>query len=180
VLLWVVSSLQMGRTFGLGAWPAPIESLAGWARAWRVSSNYGLFAIMTTTRDEIQIEGSDDGTTWKPYAFRWKPGDMQRRPGFVAPYQPRLDWQMWFAALSSFESEPWFGRFCERLLLGTPEVTRLLATNPFPDHPPRYLRAQLYRYSFTDRAARHATGAWWQRELQRDYTPVLSLRGRRE
>jgi hypothetical protein len=178
VFLWVLSSLQMGRTFGWRDWPGPVRTLLYYAQSLHVSSNYGLFAVMTTTRPEIRVEGSDDGTTWKTYEFRWKPGDVQRRPGFVAPHQPRLDWQMWFAALGSFDREPWFGRFCERLLLGTPAVTQLLATNPFPDHPPRYVRARQDRYRFTNIATRSATGAWWESEPLPPYSPTLSLRGR--
>jgi hypothetical protein len=143
----------------------------------RITSHYGLFAVMTTTRPEIRVEGSDDGSIWKEYVFRHKAGDPSRVPRFVAPHQPRLDWQMWFAALGRFESEQWFQRFCERLLLGgSPEVSRLLARDPFPDHPPRFVRARLDQYRFTSAAQRRATGSWWQVEPAGDYSPVLSLR----
>jgi hypothetical protein len=116
---------------------------------------------MTRTRNEIVVEGSDDGVFWQPYEFKWKPGDVNRRPGLVAPFQPRLDWQMWFAALGSFRDE-WFIRFLVKVKQGSPEVLSLLESNPFPGTPPRYLRAVVYRYEFT-RSGDH-TSAWWQRE----------------
>jgi hypothetical protein len=132
---------------------------------------------MTTSRPEIIVDGSQDGETWLPYEFKYKPGDLKERPHFVEPLQPRLDWQMWFAALSSYENNPWFINFCVRLLQGLPEVLSLLKTNPFPDKPPRYIRAVVYDYHFTDFAERRAEGTWWQRELKGLYCPILSLRG---
>src|SRR6185295_16023291 len=130
---------------------------------------------MTTRRPEIILEGSDDGTAWRAYEFRYKPGELRRRPEFVAPHQPRLDWQMWFAALRDFQSEPWFLPFCERLLQGSPSVVALLARNPFPANPPRYLRAWAYDYKFTLSAQRRESGAWWRRELLGPYCPALML-----
>src|SRR5207248_7940402 len=138
-------------------------------------NQYGLFAVMTKERPEIRIEGSRDGVSWKTYEFRYKPGEPTRAPRFVAPFQPRLDWQMWFAALGDYRSEGWLLRFCEQLLRGSRPVLALLRTNPFPDAPPRYLRAMLDRYRFTDQAARRATGAWWRREPLGPYAPVLTL-----
>ncbi len=142
----------------------------------RAVSRYGLFAVMTTMRDEIVLEGSDDGTSWSEYEFRYKPGDTQRRPPWVAPHQPRLDWQMWFAALDRFDAQPWFQALCVRLLEGSPPVLRLLASDPFQGRPPRYLRAVLYRYHFSDATARRTQGAWWTRERLGPYSPTLSLR----
>jgi predicted DCC family thiol-disulfide oxidoreductase YuxK len=141
--------------------------------ALRSFNGYGLFMVMTTERPEIVVEGSDDGTTWKPYEFRWKPGDPMRRPRFVAPHQPRLDWQMWFAALGGWEENQWVGSFLARLLEGSRPVLGLLAQNPFPDHPPRYVRAVLYDYRFTDAAERRRTGAWWRRREVGPYSPVF-------
>ncbi len=155
-------------------WPGAVISVARAALPFRSVNNYGLFMVMTTSRPEIILEGSDDGAAWKPYEFRWKPGDVTRRPRFVAPHQPRLDWQMWFAALGTYDEQPWFVPFCARLLEGAPSVTRLLAKNPFPNAPPRYLRATVYEYRFTSRAERRATGAWWKREQKGLYLPVLS------
>jgi hypothetical protein len=116
-----------------------------------------------------------DGETWLDYEFRYKPGDLRQPPHWVAPYQPRLDWQMWFAALSNYQGSPWFVNFMVRLLQGSPAVTGLLATNPFPDAPPKYVRAELFNYSFTDFAARRATGQWWARQPRGLYFPRISL-----
>jgi len=146
-----------------------------WLDSFRSVNGYGLFRVMTTTRREIVVEGSDDGTTWRAYEFRYKPGDPMRRPGFVEPHQPRLDWQMWFAALSPYEVTYWFQEFLTRLLQGSPAVLGLLRTNPFPDHPPKYVRADLYDYHFTSPAERRKTGAWWTRTYVGPYSPVLSL-----
>ena len=156
--------------------PDSLQYLNDIAQSFRLVSGYGLFAVMTTTRNEIIIEGSNDRRTWVPYEFEWKPGDLTRRPRFVAPHQPRLDWQMWFAALSDYESNPWFKNFLVRLLEGTPEVTALLAVNPFPKTPPRFIRALVYEYHFTDFSTLWKTGEWWRRDLKGDYTPVLNLK----
>ena len=144
----------------------------------RLVNGYGLFAVMTTEGPEIRIEGSADGVRWQPYEFKWKPGDVNRRPRFVAPHQPRLDWQMWFAALGSYQDNPWVGQFLRRLLRISPDVVRLLKKNAFADKPPNFIRAVLYDYRFTDFAARRATGAWWRVERRGLYSPVLSLHGR--
>jgi len=156
--------------------PQPLQGLLRWASPLRTINSYGLFAVMTTTRPEIVVEGSDDGRTWQPYEFKWKPGDLKRRPSFVAPHQPRLDWQMWFAALGDYRGNPWFVNLLVRLAQGAPEVLSLLENNPFPQKPPRYLRAVLFEYHFTDFATRHATGDWWRRERKGLYCPELSLR----
>jgi predicted DCC family thiol-disulfide oxidoreductase YuxK len=142
----------------------------------RTANSYGLFAVMTTSRPEIIIEGSDDGQTWRPYEFKYKPGNLAHRPQFCWPHQPRLDWQMWFAALSDYQRNPWFIDFCARLLENDRTVTRLLAHNPFPEQAPVYIRALVYDYRFTTFAERRATGHWWKRELLGWYCPVLSLR----
>jgi len=174
-----VSTVQMGSLLGLQyLCPAPLVGLVVALQPWQVVNSYGLFAVMTTSRPEIVVEGSDDGTTWHAYAFPYKPGDLRRRPAFVAPHQPRLDWQMWFAALGTYREAPWFLRFCEQLLRGSPDVLALLADNPFPRHPPRYIRATRYDYHFTDLATKRAEGAWWRRSPKGLYCPVLSLRER--
>lgn len=127
---------------------------------------------MTTERDEIIVEGSNEGQNWRPYTFRWKPGDVRDRPGLVAPHQPRIDWQMWFAALSSYRQNEWFLNFLIRLLEGSPNVLALLDGNPFPEKPPRYIRAVLYEYHFTH----YGDGsAWWRRERKGLYCPPISL-----
>lgn len=145
----------------------------------RSINGYGLFASMTRQRDEIVLEGSDDGVNWRAYAFTWKPGDVNRRPRFCTPHMPRLDWQMWFAALGEIRSQPWLVNTMVRLLEGEPAVLRLLASNPFPDRPPRQVRALAYGYRFTTFAERRATGAWWRRDATpRVYCPPLQLRPR--
>jgi hypothetical protein len=157
--------------------PAPALKVLGWADPFRSVNSYGLFRVMTTSRSEIVVEGSDDGVTWRPYEFRYKPGALTRRPAFVEPHQPRLDWQMWFAALSGPGLAPWFGDFLARLLEGSPAVLGLLGSNPFPDHPPRFVRAELYDYRFTDAGQRRASGAWWVRTFLGTYMPPVSLPG---
>jgi hypothetical protein len=132
---------------------------------WRSINAYHLFASMTQVRDEITIEGSDDGTTWKEYAFRWKPGPVDRAPAFVAPHQPRVDFQLWFLLLHGGSTEPYFQTLLARLLTAPDAVAALFATDPFPGVPPRALRLAFYRYRFTDLATRRADGTWWQREL---------------
>jgi hypothetical protein len=142
----------------------------------RSVNDYGLFRVMTRHRQEIIVEGSDDGRTWQRYDFKYKPGDLFQRPRFIEPHQPRLDWQMWFAALANFDATPWFQAFLARLLQGAPEVLGLLRTNPFPSHPPTYVRALLYDYEFSDAEQRARSGVWWTQHLVGAYSPVLSLR----
>jgi predicted DCC family thiol-disulfide oxidoreductase YuxK len=156
-------------------WPRPLVAIRGRLQSFRIMSGYGLFRVMTKNRDEIVIEGSTDGIDWLPYEFKWKPGDVMRAPDWCAPHQPRLDWQMWFAALGSYRENPWFGRLIVRLLEGSEDVRRLLKKNPFPHEPPRYIRAMFYRYRFTTLRERRETGAWWNREELREYLPTVSL-----
>lgn len=177
-VILVISSAEMLGTLGLTLpWPRPVVVLYSWVAPFRSINSYGLFAVMTTRRPEIVVEGSRDGRTWLAYEFRWKPGDLARSPRFVAPYQPRLDWQMWFAALGRSEDNAWFVRFLLRLLDGSPQVTSLLERNPFGATPPRFVRAVLYDYRFTDLATRRAHGTWWRREPMGLYCPALSRTG---
>jgi hypothetical protein len=148
------------------SWGEP--ALLRWTDPFHTSSGYGLFRVMTTQRPEINIEGSDDGITWKQYEFRWKAGDVRRRPRFVAPHQPRLDWQMWFAALHPPSHIRLLEGLTRALLDNRPQVTGLLANNPFPDHPPRYVRFVFCQYEFTSFDERRDSGAWWKsREVGR-------------
>jgi predicted DCC family thiol-disulfide oxidoreductase YuxK len=158
-----------------GELPEPIGAVMDFLEPFRLVNRYGLFAIMTTMRPEIIVEGSNDGQNWQAYEFRYKAGDMNRPPLWVAPLQPRLDWQMWFAALGTYQQNPWFINFLLRLLQGSPDVLQLLDKNPFPDHPPRYVRATLYDYHFTDPATLSSTGAWWRREPIELYVPPIAL-----
>jgi hypothetical protein len=152
------------------------RSLREVAAPFRSVNPYGLFAVMTTRRLEIEVEGSLDGVEWRPYAFGHKPGALDRRPTWAAPFQPRLDWQMWFAALSRQEEEVWFGRFMRRLLEGSLPVLDLMARDPFAGRAPRYVRATLYQYRFTAPRAGE-TGAWWTRERLREYAAPAELAG---
>jgi hypothetical protein len=169
VVLWPVAAVLLAAAAAHQLWtvgirpPAPLRFPARLIAPLSAVNGYGLFAVMTTSRPEIVVEGSDDGVRFKPYAFRWKPGDPGRAPWFVAPHQPRLDWQMWFAALGTCERNPWFTRFLLRLSEASPPVLALLADDPFAGRPPRFLRAVLYDYRFTDGAARRRTGEWWAR-----------------
>jgi lipase maturation factor 1 len=156
-------------------WPRFLVAIYGRMEPFRMVNGYGLFRVMTKDRDEIVIEGSSDGIDWLPYEFKWKPGDVMRAPGWCAPHQPRLDWQMWFAALGTPRENPWLGGLIVRLLQGSPSVSGLLARNPFPREPPRYVRAMFYRYRFTTLREHRQTGAWWKREELREYLPTVSL-----
>jgi predicted DCC family thiol-disulfide oxidoreductase YuxK len=156
--------------------PAPLAEAVNISYRLRIAGGYGLFTTMTTRRPEIIVEGSNDGETWLAYTFPYKPGDLRRPPPFVAPHQPRLDWQMWFAALGgSYRNADWTTAFARRLLDGKPDVLALLETNPFPDAPPRYIRMQIMDYGFTDAATRAQTGYWWTRGSAREFLPVVSL-----
>ncbi|HJV65598.1 MAG TPA: lipase maturation factor family protein [Geomonas sp.] len=137
-----------------------------------ISNHYGLFAVMTTDRLELVVEGSMDGSGWQEYEFRWKPGDPKRPPRQAAPHMPRLDWQMWFAALAPNRLEPWLQNFLVRLLQGQPEVLALLADNPFPSAPPTYIRVSVYRYTFSDYQKRSEQSTWWERTLIGRFQPI--------
>ena len=140
-----------------------------------VVNGYGLFAVMTTQRDEIVIEGSNDGVEWREYEFHYKPGDLSRRPPWNIPHQPRLDWQMWFAALDDPRRLGWFQRFLRRVLQNEPSVIALMERNPFPDRPPTYVRALFYDYTYSS-AAEKSQGIWWDRRLLGLYFPVARLK----
>jgi hypothetical protein len=176
-LLLLLAALQFGSMlYGRADLPGPARALLAAAGPFRSVNHYGLFAVMTTRRSEIVLEGTRDGTTWEAYGFRWKPGDVAHRPAFIAPHMPRLDWQMWFAALDDYRGQGWLRNLEVRLLEGEPRALALLAEDPFGSTPPLAVRAQLYDYRFTTRAERQATGAWWVREAHGPYSPPLSRR----
>ncbi|MDC0206467.1 lipase maturation factor family protein [Nitrospinae bacterium] len=157
------------------SYPSAFISTVNTIRPFHIVNRYGLFAVMTTSRPEIFIKGSSDGKEWKTYKFKWKPENLNKAPAFVAPHQPRLDWQMWFAALSNYERNPWLIQFMTRLLQGSTPVIDLLESNPFPQKPPKYIQAVVYDYWFTNSETKEKTGNWWQREFKGAYTPVLQL-----
>jgi predicted DCC family thiol-disulfide oxidoreductase YuxK len=175
LLIVFCSLVQMDLRFG-GSPPAVAQTVDSLFEPLHMVSGYGLFAVMTTQRDEIVIEGSADGADWREYEFRYKPGDLARRPPWNIPHQPRLDWQMWFAALEDPRRLQWFPRFLKALLENQPAVLALMEKNPFPETPPRYVRAQFYDYRFSDRVEK-ASGRWWHRHLLGTYYPEVSLKG---
>jgi len=140
----------------------------------RVANRYGLFAVMTRNRYEIEFQGTRDGTTWIAYPFRYKPQDVRKAPGLYAPYQPRFEWNLWFASLGSVQENQWVLNTEERLLENSPPVLRLFAANPFERKPPIAVRAVAYQYWFTTRDERARTGAWWRREFLGAYAPAAT------
>jgi Lipase maturation factor len=149
----------------------------------RIVNTYGAFGSVSRNRDEVIVEGTDASaieatTTWREYEFKGKPGDVRRLPRQFAPYHLRLDWLMWFLPLSSRYGERWFVPFLTRLLEGDRPTLALLRSNPFPDKPPRFIRARLYRYRFTTPDERRDTGAWWSRTLIGEVMPPVTLRER--
>jgi len=141
---------------------------------------YGAFGSVTRERQEVVLEGTSAAelspdAEWREYEFKGKPGDPRRRPPQIAPYHLRLDWLMWFAALSPHYAEAWFPRLVEKLLANDRAVLRLIRHNPFPDAPPRWIRARYYHYRFTTGAERKETAAWWVRQLVGDYLRPVSL-----
>lgn len=147
-----------------------------WIAPFRIVNSYGLFAVMTKSRPEIIIEGSNDGQDWRVYEFKYKPGNLSRPPIWVQPHQPRLDWQMWFAALGNYQQNPWFINLAQRLLENSKPVLNLLKSNPFPDAPPRFIRSNLYDYHFTSFPERKISNNWWKRSEIGSYLPQASLK----
>jgi predicted DCC family thiol-disulfide oxidoreductase YuxK len=173
VLIVFCSLVEMDLRFG-GSPPATAREVDRLIEPLHIVSGYGLFAVMTTQRDEIIIEGSNDGVEWREYEFRYKPGDLMRAPPWNIAHQPRLDWQMWFAALEDPRGLPWFPGLLRRILQNEPTVTALLAKNPFPDKPPVYVRALFYDYTYASRADK-AKGFWWERRPLGLYFPAVRL-----
>ena len=141
---------------------------------------YGAFGSVTRERYEVIVEGTDEdvltpATKWREYEFKGKPGDPSRSPPQIAPYHLRLDWLMWFAAMSEYYQHPWFVHFLEKLLRADADTLSLLKTNPFPNQAPRYVRAELYQYHFTTPEERKRTGQWWTRQRAGRYFPPVSL-----
>jgi hypothetical protein len=174
-LIMLVSVAGLAGMFGFRV-PSIADAVLAPAARFGIVNQYGLFASMTTSRPEISIEGSNDSVDWQPYVFPYKPGPLNRAPGWAEPFQPRLDWQMWFAALGNYRENPWLLRFMERLLEGSPPVLDLVERNPFAGKPPKYIRAMVYDYQFTTFEERRKTGNWWKRELKGTYFPPISLR----
>ncbi len=156
--------------------PAPVAWTLQQLSGFRSINSYGLFAVMTTQRHEILIEGSADGQTWREYLLKWRPGPVDEAPRFVAPHQPRLDWQMWFAALGRCENNPWLIHLQQRLLEGAPLARGFFREDPFAGAPPpRFVRTRLFDYRFSSFSEWRTTGAWWTRRELGPYCPPLTL-----
>ena len=152
--------------------PLPTSPVAA-LEPFRIANRYGLFAVMTRGRYEIEFQGSNDGEHWETYPFLYKPQNVDDRPRIYAPYQPRFDWNLWFASLGSWRENIIVPSTEERLLAGSPDVLALFAGNPFPNAPPKQMRAVIWQYWFTSMAEKRATGAWWKRRELGLYAPVL-------
>lgn len=169
---------------GLSYWP--VRNLLSHRQQMNASFNtfhlvntYGAFGVISRTRDEVVIEGTDDvrvtdQTVWREYEFKGKPGDVHRMPRQWAPYHLRLDWLMWFAAISPGYAHQWLRGFIERLLRNDRDTLKLLQRNPFPDKPPQFVRARLYRYRFSTWAELRHDHVWWHRSLLGEYVPAVS------
>ena len=139
----------------------------------RVANTYGLFAVMTRARYEIEFQGTSDGTTWVAYPFRCKPQDVRLAPRIYAPYQPRFEWNLWFASLGTWVENRWVLNTEVRLLQNQPSTLQLFAGNPFAGKPPIAVRAMQWQYWFTSREEKQKTGAWWNRTLIGEYAPAV-------
>jgi predicted DCC family thiol-disulfide oxidoreductase YuxK len=185
LIVFMGSSMMSAKFFGVFPWPS--EHIIKLIGQFGIVNSYGLFAVMTTSRPEIIVEGSNDGETWSEYKFKYKPGDLDKSPKWAAPHQPRLDWQMWFEGLNAqrnmrasgdpatYRYNVWFSNFMIRLLQGSPDVLALLDKNPYPAAPPKYIRAAVYDYSFTSPEERRETGNWWKREYKGIYLAPMTL-----
>ncbi|HVN93244.1 MAG TPA: lipase maturation factor family protein [Terracidiphilus sp.] len=141
----------------------------------RIANQYGLFAVMTRGRYEIEFQRSEDGTNWTPYPFQYKPQALNEAPGIYAPYQPRFDWNLWFASLGDWRDNEIVPLTEERLLVGDRDVLTLFRSDPFAENPPRYVRAVLWQYWFTTEAQKRSSGDWWRREYLGLYAPELTV-----
>src|SRR5579864_865984 len=160
-MIWMFTKVPLPTT--------PVSAL----EPFRIANRYGLFAVMTRGRFEIEFQGSNDGQTWVVYPFRYKPQALDRPPGIYAPYQPRFDWNLWFASLGSWRDYPFVPNTEVRLLENEKDVLALFAGNPFSQAPPHQIRAVLWQYWLTTMAEKRATGMWWRRELVGLYAPTL-------
>lgn len=174
LLVWIFYATTAQMIWMIAPAPLPTSPVT-LLDPFRIANRYGLFAVMTRGRYEIEFQGSNDGQTWTPYPFRYKPQDLDKAPRIYAPYQPRFDWNLWFASLGEWRDNPMVLRTERRLLTNDPDVLSLLGANPFPQGPPRQVRAVLWRYWFTSMAEKRAHGLWWRRESLGLYAPAIQL-----
>ena len=169
-IFYATSALLIFMVFPMAPLPSgPIRAL----EPFRIANEFGLFAVMTRERYEIEFQGSRDGQTWTAYPFRNKPQDVHAPPRIYAPYQPRFDWNLWFASLGNWRQYPFVLNVEERLLAGEPDVLALFAGNPFPGQPPKQIRVVLWQYWFTGWNEKREQGLWWRREQIGLYGPTL-------
>jgi len=172
MLTWIFYATLAQLVWMVKPWPLPTTPVSA-LEPFRVANRYGLFAVMTRGRYEIEFQGSDDGQNWLVYPFRFKPQDPRKAPRIYAPYQPRFDWNLWFASLSSWRQEPIIVRTEQNLLRGDADVLLLFAGNPFPRAPPRQVRCVVWQYWFTTPAEKQSQGMWWKRRQLGLYAPTL-------
>ena len=172
MLTWIFYATTVEMVWMVKPWPLPTTPVSA-LEPFRIANRYGLFAVMTRGRYEIEFQGSEDGQTWLVYPFRFKPQDPSKPPGIYAPYQPRFDWNLWFASLSSWRQEPIIVRTEQSLLRGDADVLLLFSGNPFPHAPPRQVRAVMWQYWFTTPEEKRSQGMWWRRQQLGLYAPTL-------
>ena len=172
-LTWIFYATTAQLIWMFSPVPLPMSPVAA-LEPLRIANRYGLFGIMTRGRYEIEFQGSEDGQNWIAYPFRYKPQDPAKPPGIYAPYQPRFDWNLWFASLGSWQDYPIVPRTEVRLLSNDKDVLALFADNPFPKEPPREIRAVLWQYWFTSMSEKRSTGLWWRRQYLGLYAPALT------
>jgi hypothetical protein len=172
VLSWIFYATTAQLIWMFSALPLPTEPVST-LEPFRIANRYGLFGIMTRGRYEIEFQGSDDGRTWIAYPFRYKPQDVAKPPGIYAPYQPRFDWNLWFASLGAWRDYPIVLSTEVRLLSNEKDVLALFANNPFPHHPPRQVRAVIWQYWFTTVSEKRTQGLWWRRQFLGLYAPTI-------
>lgn len=174
ILSWIFYATTVQLVWMISPVPFPTSPVS-LLEPFRIANRYGLFAVMTRGRYEIEFQGSNDGKTWIAYPFRHKPQDLDKPPRIYAPYQPRFDWNLWFASLGEWRDNALVLRTERRLLSNDRDVLSLFAANPFPQSPPRQVRAVIWQYWFTSLAAKRQTGAWWRRQFLGLYAPTIEL-----
>jgi lipase maturation factor 1 len=172
MLTWIFYATTAEMLWIFGRIPLPTSPVAA-LEPFRIANRYGLFAVMTRGRYEIEFQGSMDGENWQAYPYRYKPQALNKPPGIYAPYQPRLDWNLWFASLGSWRDYPIVPNTELRLISNDKDVLQLFAGNPFAQQPPRYIRVMLWQYWFTSMAEKRSTGLWWRRQLVGAYAPTI-------
>jgi hypothetical protein len=174
MLVWIFYATTVQMIWMVTPAPLPTSPVA-LLDPFRIANRYGLFAVMTRNRYEIEFQGSNDGQTWIAYPFRHKPQELGKAPRIYAPYQPRFDWNLWFASLGEWRDNPLVLRTERRLLSKNADVLVLFAANPFPQAPPRQVRAVLWQYWFTSMAEKREHGLWWRRQFLGLYAPAIEL-----